>query len=155
MENTIRTNGMVEALNQATLNEVREKIYSLKDKGYRVPEIPEVTDSQDASILALIKRAAGKKQVYSIPKDLSKTAQKQLRRLAYRFLQRPTWVNANQYLHFLFKKVLVADSVPKILLSEKEEKIIHARRAWRKSQAETEKLRLAYRVEKGDYYKSK
>lgn len=155
MENIIRTNGMVESLDQATLNEVREKIYSLTDKGYRVPEIPEVTDTHDASIIALIKRAAGKKEVYSIPKDLSKSYQKKLRRYAYRLLVRPSWFNANMYLHFLFKKCLCAETAPKVLLSEKEEKIVKAREAWKKSKEATEKLRIAYRTEKGDYYKKK
>ena len=155
METKNRTNGMVDALNQATLNDVREKINSLTSKGYRVPELPEVTDTNDANILALLKRAVGKKEVYSIPKDLSKTKNKHLRRLAYRFLMNPTWVNANVYLHFLYKKVLSLEPAPKVRQSEKEEKIIAARRAWKKSQAETERLRVAYRSEKGDFYKSK
>ncbi len=151
METKTRENGMV-ALNQATLNEVRDSILLLKDKGYRVPEIPEVADT--GGIVTLMKKLTGG-QVYSIPKDLSKTKQKHLRRLAYRMLTRPTWCNANMYLHFLFKKCLGLDSAPKVLLSEKEEKIQKARKAWKKSAAETEKLRLAYREEKGDFYKKK
>lgn len=151
-KNQDRTNGMA-ALSQDTLNDVRDKILLLKDKGYRVPEIPLVTDT--GNIVTLIKKIVTNGQVYSIPKDLSKAKQKHLRRLMHRMLVRPTWCNANLYLHFLFKKCLGLDVVPKVQLSEKEEKIQQARRVWKKAQAEAEKLRLAYRAEKGDFYKTK
>ena len=153
METKNLTNGMVETLDQATLNQVRDKILLLKDKGYRVPEIPEIADT--GGIVTLMKKLAGGGQVHSIPKDLSTNKRKHLKRLAYRMLMRPTWCNANLYLHFLFKKCLGLDSAPKVTLSEKEEKIQQARRAWKKSAAETEKLRVAYKAEKGDFYKTK
>ena len=152
-KNESRTNGMVDALNQETFQKVREQILLLADNGYRVPEIPEVTDT--GNIVTLFKKITGNGQVYSIPKDVSKSKHKHLRRLAYRFLQRQSWCNANLYLHFLFKKVLELETIPKIHLPEKEEKIIAARKAWKKAQAEAEKLRVAYRSEKGDYYKNK
>lgn len=152
-KNENRTNGMVNALDQATLNDVRSKILLLADKGYRVPEIPEVRDT--GNIVTLFKKITGSGEVYSIPKDISNNKEKHLRRLAHRFLQRQTWGNANLYLHFIFKKVLGLDAIPKIRLSEKEDKIVKARTAWREAQAEAEKLRLEYRTEKGDYYKSK
>ena len=63
--------------------------------------------------------------------------------------------NANQFLHFLFRKIYNIEAAPSVLLSEKEIAIQVARKAWKKSWAETEKLRLAYRTEKGDFYKQK
>lgn len=61
---------------------------------------------------------------------------------------------ANKFLHFLFKKIYKLDTAPSIDLSEREVKIQAARKAWKKAFAESEKLRLAYRKEKGDFYKS-
>lgn len=149
METKNRENGMAD-LSQATLNQVRDKILLLKDKGYKVPELPEIADT--GGIVTLMKKLTGG-QVHSIPKDLSKNKEKYLRRLMHRVLVRPSWCNANLYLHFLFKKCLGLDSFPRIERSEKEEKIQAARKAWKKSAAETEKLRLAYKAEKGDFYK--
>jgi len=60
---------------------------------------------------------------------------------------------SNKFLHFLFKKVYKQDSAPNIDYSEKEVKIREARKAWKKVQAESDKLHLTYRKEKGDFYK--
>jgi hypothetical protein len=152
MENTTRTNGMVESLNDETLNLIREKIYSLDERGYRVPEIPDVTEK--AGMITALKNAVGGKK-YVIHNSTSLSKKKHLRKLAHRFLVRPSILNANLYLHFLFKKVLEADVVPKVQLSEKEEKIIASRKAWKIARAEAEKCRIAYRIEKGDFYKKK
>lgn len=62
---------------------------------------------------------------------------------------------ANAFLHFLFEVIYKVDSVPTIELSEKEIAIQSARKSWKKAQAEAEKLRLAYRAKKGDFYKVK
>lgn len=63
--------------------------------------------------------------------------------------------SANMFLHFLFKHIYKTDTFPSIELSEREIKIQQARKEWKKSSAETEKLRLAYRKEKGDFFKTK
>lgn len=62
---------------------------------------------------------------------------------------------ANGFLYFLFRDIYKLDKSPEILLSEKELKIQAARKAWKKAAAEAEKLRVAYRTEKGDFYKKK
>ena len=60
---------------------------------------------------------------------------------------------ANLFLHFLFKRVYKLDTAPSVELSEKEIKIQSLRKSWKKAFAESEKLRLEYKAEKGDFYK--
>lgn len=148
MEKTL-TNGMVEALDQATLNQVREQIMNLSKQGYRVPDIAKVGPKEEGLITGLFSGNALK-----LPKTLSVNKEKRLKRLAFRFLQRPTWANANVYLHFLYKKVLCQEA-PRVRLPEKEEKILQARKAWKRAQAESDKLLAAYKEEKGGYFKEK
>jgi len=143
-------NGMVTALDQATLNEVQSKIESLTAQGYRVPNLPKVGPKTEGIVSGLFSGSAVK-----LPKDLSTNKEKRLKRLAARFLERPTWGNANIYLHFLYKKCIGQEKAPKVLLSEKEERIQQARKAWKKVQVEADRLRLAYKTEKGDFYKQK
>jgi hypothetical protein len=138
---------MVDALDQATLNEVQKKIEALADKGYRVPELPVVGPKTQGLISGLLNGSELK-----LPKDLSLGKEKRLRRLAARFLSSPTWGNANAYLHFLYKKCLGLPA-PRVKVSERVERIHKAREAWKRSAADTEKLRAAYRAEKGDFYK--
>lgn len=59
---------------------------------------------------------------------------------------------ANKFLHFLFKKIYKLDSVPSVEYSEKELKIQSARKLWKKAFVESEKLRIEYKKEKGDFY---
>lgn len=61
----------------------------------------------------------------------------------------------NKFLHFLFKKVYKLDDAPSVDYSEREIKIQVARRAWKEAFAKSEKLRIAYRTEKGDFYRPK
>lgn len=61
----------------------------------------------------------------------------------------------NRFLHFLFKKIYKMDAAPSVELSEKEIKIQSLRKAWKKAFDESEKLRIEYRKEKGDFYKNK
>ena len=82
---------------------------------------------------------------------------KVLRNYINRLHKKVTMGNANCFLHFLFKKVykLDASNSPSVEYSEKELKIQSARKAWVKARNEAEKLRLAYRAEKVDFYKKK
>lgn len=140
-------NGMVDALDQVTLDEVQKKIESLTEQGYRVPVCPKVGPKDEGLVTRLFSGSITK-----LPKDLSTNKEKHLRRLAARFLSRPTWGNANVYLHFLYKKCLGQDA-PKVKQSEREEKIQQARKAWKKAQAESARLLAVYKAEKGSYYK--
>lgn len=59
----------------------------------------------------------------------------------------------NTFLHFLYKRIYKLDNAPQIEYSEKELKIKAAQKAWKKSMHETESRRLAYKIEKADFYK--
>jgi len=83
----------------------------------------------------------------------SKSQEKVCRKCLTRLSGRVTMSTGNKFLHFLFKKVYKLDSTPHIEYSEKELRIREARKAWKKAQAEAERLRVAYRTEKGDFYK--
>jgi hypothetical protein len=84
----------------------------------------------------------------------SKTQQKVLRRYLTRINRKIGMEITNKFLHFLFKKIYKLDtSAPCVQYSEKELKIKNARKAWKKAAAEAEKLRVAYKAEKGDFYK--
>ncbi len=93
-----------------------------------------------------------------ITKSMSFDSGKQkkvLRNYINRLDKRVTMGNANRFLHFLFKKIYKLDSSPSMEYSEKELKIIQARKAWVKARTEAEKLRVVYRTEIGDFYKKK
>lgn len=60
---------------------------------------------------------------------------------------------ANQFLHFLYKKIYKLETVPYVQYSEKELKIRETRKAWKKSLVETEKLLATYKETKGDFFK--
>lgn len=62
---------------------------------------------------------------------------------------------ANKFLHFLYKKVYKLDTAPKVEYSEKELKIKAARKAWRIALETAKKAEEAYKVEKGNFYKTK
>lgn len=85
----------------------------------------------------------------------SKRQMKVVRNYINRLEKKVNISTANKFLHFLFKKIYKLEKSPKILLSEKEFKIQDARKAWKYAAAEAEKLRVAYRKEKGDFYKPK
>lgn len=83
----------------------------------------------------------------------TKKAKKTLRNHINRLHKHVNMQTANKFLHFLFRKIYKLDNSPSIDYSEKEIKIQVARKAWKKVAAESEKLRLEYRKEKGDFYK--
>lgn len=85
----------------------------------------------------------------------SKSKEKVLRNYLTRLQRKPGMAIANRLLHFLYKKVYKMDEAPRVVYSEKAVKIQAARDAWKAMAAEVEKLRLAYKLEKGDYYKNK
>lgn len=90
-----------------------------------------------------------------ISKSLSfdtKKAKKTLRNYINRIHKQVNMQTANKFLHFLFRKIYKLDNSPSMEYSEKEIKIQVARKAWKKVAAESEKLRIAYRLEKGDFY---
>lgn len=85
----------------------------------------------------------------------SKSKEKVLRNYLWRVENKPGMAIANKFLHFLYKKVYKLDESPRVEYSEKELKIKAAKKAWKKIQLEADALRLAYKTEKGDFYKTK
>lgn len=78
---------------------------------------------------------------------------KTLRNYINRLHKKVNMPTANKFFHFLFRKIYKLDDSPSVEYSEKEIKIQAARKAWKKVAVESEKLRIAYRLEKGDFYK--
>ena len=75
-------------------------------------------------------------------RNSSKSSRKALRNKINRVLAKPSMRNINN----LHKNIHVRVSL-------KEEQIQNARKAWKVSQAETDKLLAAYKEVKGDFYK--
>lgn len=118
-------------------------------------KIKEYADAEGYRILNALKSPTnligGKKSLHFD----SKKQKKVLRNYINKIHKRVSMPIANSFLHFLFKKIYKLDFAPSIEYSEKEIKIKEARKAWVKARNEAEKLRLAYKQEKGDFYKSK
>lgn len=87
------------------------------------------------------------------PKFESKSQMKVVRNYLTVIEKRVTMGRANRFLHMLFKHIYKQDSYPRVEYSEKELSIQAARKAWRKSLEETEKLRKVYKETKGTFYK--
>lgn len=83
----------------------------------------------------------------------SKSQEKVLRNYLTRVDKKVGMALANKFLHFLYKKVYKMDSAPRVEYSEKELKIKAAQKAWKQSIETMKKLREAYKLEKGDFYK--
>ena len=83
----------------------------------------------------------------------SKSKQKVCKNYLWKLDKKVGMSNANRFLHFLYKKVYKLETAPCIKYSEQELKIQQARKAWKKMQAEAEKLQAIYKTEKGDFYK--
>ena len=159
METKKFENGMVDALDQATLNEVQATIESMAaERGWRVPTLPKVGPKKSGGRLDAFTSTVSEVfngVVLRIPDDISLGKSKHLRRLAARVLQKPNMRNANLYLHFLYGTVLGQESTPRVKYSEKEEAIKKTRKAWKEVQEQADALHLAYKVEKGSYFKDK
>ena len=85
----------------------------------------------------------------------SNKQKKRFRNYINRIHKKTTMRTANIFLHVLFKKIYQLDTAPSVEYSEKEISIQNSRKAWKKVQAEADKLHLAYIKEKGDFYKTK
>jgi len=87
----------------------------------------------------------------------SKSKEKVLRNYLTRLeTKRMGMALANKFLHFLYKKVYkVETAAPKVDFSEKELKIKAARKAWRIALEASKKAEEAYKLEKGNFYKTK
>lgn len=142
--NTIKNENRAELLeaNSANVEMIFNKIrdYS-NEKGYRIMNALKVP----TNLIGLNK---------SLHFD-SKKKKKVLRNYINRLNKHMSHSGANCFLHFLFKKIYDLDFSPSVELSKKEIKIQQARKAWVRARNEAEKLRVAYRVEKGDFYKKK
>lgn len=87
------------------------------------------------------------------PQFESKRQKKAIAWYLTRIDQKPGMRLINTYLNFLFKRVYKLTDVPFMEYSDKELKIKQARKAWKAAATEAERLRLAYRAEKGSFYK--
>lgn len=85
----------------------------------------------------------------------SKSKEKVLRNYLTRLDKKVGMALANKFLHFLYKKVYKLETAPKVEYSEKELKIKAARKAWRIALEATKQAEIAYKTEKGDFYKTK
>jgi len=84
----------------------------------------------------------------------SKNKEKVLAKYLWKISKKPSMACANRFLHFLYKKVYGFDQAPRIEFSEKEIAIKSARRQWKDAARLADELRLKYREEKGNFYKS-
>ena len=123
----------------------------------------EATSQNVENAIASIKKFAEEKgfqiigdieqRSWQLLKFESKSQEKVLRNYLTKLDKKPGIALINRMLHFLYKKIYKLETAPQIEYSEKELKIKAARKAWRKSLAETEALMKAYKEEKGNFYK--
>lgn len=86
--------------------------------------------------------------------DFPSTSKKKvLRNYLTRLSRRMSIKHANQFLHFLYKKIYKLDTALYVDLSEKELKIQAAKKAWKEVQKKADEAHTAYKAEKGDFYK--
>lgn len=136
---TTTTTVLIEATNE-TVQGTFEKIKQyVTDKGYKL----EGELKQPTNLLGIKK---------ALTFD-SRKKMKVLRNYINRLDKKVSMRNANMFLHFLFRVIYKQDAHPRVELSDKEQKIQQARKAWKKVAMEAETLRLAYKAEKGDFYK--
>lgn len=89
------------------------------------------------------------------PKFQSKSQMKVVRNYLTSLNKEVTMGRANRFLHMLFKHIYKMDTAPRVEYSEKELSIQAARKAWKKADAEAQKLLKTYKETKGDFYKNK
>jgi len=90
------------------------------------------------------------------PKFVSMSQEKVVKHFLTRLDRKVTMREANKFLHFLHKNIepfSATKEKPYIDYPEQMLKIWRYRTTWKKAQEEAEKLRLAYKIEKGDYFK--
>lgn len=139
--NTIKTTTLLE-VSLVNIENTFSKIKEYADqKGYRI-----IGDLKTPTTILGFKKS---------PSFDSKNQMKVVRYYINRLDKKVGMRMANQFLHFLFKKIYKLDCTPSVDLSEKEVKIQSARKKWKQLQADCEKARIEYRSEKGDFYKIK
>ena len=142
MKTTIEKTLLVEANNDNIASAIYKIRKFAEEKGYRIignTDLP--------------------KNMFGVQKSIkfdSKSQQKVVRHYLTRLDKKITMMTAGKFLHFLFKKIYKLETpAPCIEYSEKELKIKAAKIAWKKMAAEAERLRVSYKTEKGDFYKTK
>lgn len=118
----------------------------VNENNYQVSNVSEYNKLKDSTYLFGIQLQLSK---------LSLNQRKKVRNALYRVNNNPTLRNVNYLLHILYTKVLKSDQRIKIKKSEKELAIEKARQEWITYRNEAERLRLAYKELKGDFYKNK
>jgi hypothetical protein len=86
-----------------------------------------------------------------IESALRNASKRTLKRINAMIRQRPTLRSANIFFHFISKRT--GSPLIKVSLSEKENAIVQARKAWKSQQALADKLLKEYKALKGDFYK--
>lgn len=86
--------------------------------------------------------------------NLSLNSRKALAKRMYYFDKKKSIYTANM-MFSIFKKLGVINDTVKVNVSTKEQDIIHLRKAYRDLMKQTERARLAYKTEKGDFYKKR
>jgi hypothetical protein len=84
--------------------------------------------------------------------NLSKNQMKKIQKYCFWINNKPTLKRINTFFGILTKNLKIERV--RINVSIKEETIQNARKTWLKSQAESEKLLMEYKKEKGNFYKS-
>lgn len=124
---------------------VKQKDATLENVVESVEKIKKFADEKGYSII-------GDPAITQLAFD-SKSQEKVCKNYLWRLDNKMSMAVANRFLHFIFRKVKKADKAPYVEYSEKELKIRAARKAWRASMIEAERLRMAYKTEKGNFYK--
>lgn len=92
--------------------------------------------------------------IETVKPDFDSTSQKKKCGKWMELLERKmTMGKANRFLHFLHKRVYKMKDSSRVEFSEKELKIMAAKKAWNSAKKMAESALKAYREEKGDFYK--
>lgn len=91
---------------------------------------------------------------HKIDWNLSLNSRKALAKRMYYFSKKKSLHTANM-MFSLFKKLDVINDNVKVNVSTKEQEIVRKRTAYRDLMKQTEVARLAYKAEKGDFYKKR
>jgi hypothetical protein len=85
-------------------------------------------------------------------KNISKNQMKKIQKYCFWISNKPTLRRINTFFGILTQNFCIGRI--RIKVSAKEEAIQNTRKAWLKAQAESEKLLMEYKKEKGNFYKS-
>lgn len=147
VKNDVRYSVSAESLTERIKENVNTIDSFVKKNGYQLTNITEYNNKlKDNNYLLGIQVLISK---------LSLNQRKKLRNAINRIFNNPTLKNVNYFLHILYSRVLKSDQRVKIKKSEQELAIEKARKDWKLYRDEAERLRLAYKELKGDFYKNK